>query len=82
MLCPVCNGLQALQFDCPKCDNAMQDGGKLSDSYGPYSPYVPHDEEDESFSQSRTGHADNACIHAASCPHCGSGALVSVAEPG
>jgi hypothetical protein len=70
MLCPVCNGMQSIQLACPTCSNTMEDGGKLTDRFGPYAPYVPHDEEELSLS-SRAGAAEETCSHIATCPSCG-----------
>ena len=64
-ICPVCNGLQELDTDCPVCSQRMCDRGKLSDYLGPYSPYREID--DISMSDGTLGITDNQCLHLVNC---------------
>jgi len=73
-ICPVCNGLVPLVFDCPRCGFPAGDLGRASDAFGPYAPYEPGHEE------SRAGGSmeDMACIHAVRCESCGTGSEVAI----
>lgn len=77
-VCPVCNGLEKLVQLCPVCENIMQDHGKESDHWGPYSPYRPADEL-----KLINGYPDllfRQCIHQTVCAQCGKEELVAVDE--
>jgi len=73
-ICPVCNGLVPLVFDCPRCGNPAGDAGRASDALGPYAPYEPGHEE------SRLGGPmeNMICVHAVQCPSCGTAGEVAV----
>ena len=76
--CPVCNGLEGLAGHCPACGSELDDQGRLSDLFGPYSPYRPIDE-----SKLTNGLPDLAlhlCVHLAVCPTCGKRSAVAVTE--
>ena len=63
MICPLCNGLRNLQAHiCPECGDDMQDKGRVSMFFGPYSPY----EE-----LRMTNSSDEKCVHLFSCSKCG-----------
>jgi hypothetical protein len=65
-ICPLCNGLENLGKECPRCHALCLDKGPVSGFAGPYSPY----EETEVLAASGS-HADQWCIHLAACPECG-----------
>ena len=73
-ICPVCNGLVPLVFDCPRCGRPAGDMGRAADALGPYAPYEPGHEE------SRVSGSTEAmtCIHAVHCDFCGTGGEVTV----
>lgn len=66
-ICPVCNGLQELQTNCPVCSHRMYDHGKLSDLLGPYSPY---ETDDITLSTRDSSHPQEHCLHFMNCPEC------------
>ncbi|WP_248930431.1 hypothetical protein [Paenibacillus hamazuiensis] len=77
-VCPVCNGLEALQPICPDCGQAAADQGKLSDFYGPYSPYRPIDDL-----KMTNGYDDlrrHVCMHSVYCSRCGRSFELAVGE--
>jgi hypothetical protein len=68
-ICPLCNGLRALYFYCPHCQTEMQDEGKVTDYFGPYSPYMETDllKQADGYKTTWTNHE---CVHLFYCPHC------------
>lgn len=77
-MCPVCNGLEQLTCSCFKCGNPMNDYGKLSDYYAPYSPYRPIDDLKET-----NGYLDlqlQQCMHTVICSVCETEAVQAVDE--
>ncbi|MFP3387466.1 hypothetical protein [Brevibacillus sp. SIMBA_040] len=66
--CPVCNGLAALQEDCPRCGQLMSDAGRLYDYYGDYSPYREID--DAKMDNGLPDRKQHQCLHTAWCAHC------------
>ncbi|MEM5766867.1 MAG: hypothetical protein AAGU23_01660 [Bacillota bacterium] len=66
-ICPLCNGLQAVDSRCPMCGQPMVDGGSLQDFYGPYSPY----EEKNTYGKLAVAGRRAVCIHLLYCPSCG-----------
>ena len=68
-ICPVCNGITALEVPCPNCGKTMEDLGHASDYFGPYSPY------EEALWAQLIGQAQvcipGNCMHFLQCPNCG-----------
>jgi len=62
--CPVCNGFISIGEICPKCNQAMEDLGRIEDYYTPYSPY--EEQDDIPVLQE----AEESCLHVFSCPEC------------
>lgn len=77
-LCPVCNGFDTLQEDCPRCQTTMIDGGRLYDYYSDYSPYREIDDAklDNGYSDLLHHH----CLHACWCPACAAERTVIIEE--
>ncbi|MDF2663956.1 MAG: hypothetical protein K0Q94_6747 [Paenibacillus sp.] len=68
-LCPYCNGMTALNLQCPQCGNRLFDGGRLDDYLGPYSPYRAIDDL-----KLTNGYPDldrRLCVHQTYCESCG-----------
>ena len=42
-ICPICNGLETIEFQCERCSQKMEDLGKISDYFDDYSPYMEID---------------------------------------
>lgn len=71
MICPLCNGLKNLQdYKCPGCGHYMQDQGRISVFFGPYSPYEELKVENS---------LDEKCMHLISCPVCGIDFRINIA---
>lgn len=66
--CPVCNGLQTLEVQCPGCYVQAADYGRFNDYLGPYSPYRPID--DISMSNGYDDLKNHLCLHLMNCPKC------------
>jgi hypothetical protein len=77
-ICEVCNGMAPLTGICPECNHPLEDQGKLSDFYGPYSPYRPAD--DLKITNGYLDVKQHRCIHLANCPDCSHSYLVFVRE--
>jgi hypothetical protein len=67
-ICPVCNGFDVLNHTCPRCGRLLDDMGRLSDYYNPYSPYreIDHIKLTNGFIDQML----HRCIHLLHCPHC------------
>ncbi len=76
--CPICNGLQSLSAQCPKCLTSAEDCGRMDDYLGPYSPY--RQAEDISLSNGYADVQNHVCIHCGYCAECGSTFPVSVGQ--
>jgi hypothetical protein len=68
-MCPVCNGLTSIQDHCPKCSSLMNDSGKMSDFFAPYSPYREID--DVNMTNGFPDVKQHQCLHLAYCESCG-----------
>ncbi|EGL81681.1 hypothetical protein CathTA2_2867 [Caldalkalibacillus thermarum TA2.A1] len=68
-ICPVCNGLETLTYSCPRCATVVDDLGKLSDYYEPYSPYREID--DLKLTNGYPDLVKHQCIHLLRCSLCG-----------
>ncbi|QNO15630.1 hypothetical protein HYG86_13020 [Alkalicella caledoniensis] len=71
-ICPVCNGLENIYIDCPKCRESMEEGGSLQQFLDSYSPYISGDILDEE------GMNEKQCVHLVFCGECGYDERVSV----
>ncbi len=65
-VCPLCNGLAAIEKKCPGCAQAMSDAGVIQDYYDNYSPY----EEREFYEDGYRCHDGGYCTHLFCCPDC------------
>jgi hypothetical protein len=63
-ICPLCNGMAAIEGNCPLCDSQLVDGGAVENYFGPYSPYMD-------VNSLRGPGADRRCVHLLYCPACG-----------
>lgn len=43
-VCPVCNGFQSINVECPSCGESTSDQGRVMDYYDDYSAYMPIDQ--------------------------------------
>lgn len=67
--CPVCNGLTEGEKNCPTCESAMTNQGRLVDFMGDYIAYLEYDgtnliDGDPESTQNHT------CIHLYYCNQC------------
>jgi hypothetical protein len=67
-ICPVCNGMQVLDAECPICAHKASDCGRFDDFLGPYSPYREID--DIAMSNGFRDVSNHLCIHLVNCPVC------------
>lgn len=75
LICPVCNGLEILDFYCPNCSHLTNDCGLVNNYWGPYSPYEANY---NLFSSKETDFESEICIHLVSCPECEKDTRVSI----
>ncbi len=66
LICPLCNGLYTIQYNCPKCNNTMEDQGAKVNFYDDYSPYLL-----DEITSKVDGVRGDRCIHIFLCPNCG-----------
>ncbi|MFE8700183.1 hypothetical protein ACFYKX_06150 [Cytobacillus sp. FJAT-54145] len=69
-ICPVCNGFEVVQTNCPSCGSELEESGRIMDYYDDYSPYMPIDQmklEDGYPSD----YEDGQCPHLYKCSKCG-----------
>ncbi|SDM90230.1 hypothetical protein SAMN05518871_102522 [Psychrobacillus sp. OK028] len=68
-MCPLCNSLKVLNINCPKCNNLLEDSGKVSDFLDPYGHY--NDEETVKMGDGYPNTAkDQICPHLLVCNNC------------
>ncbi len=67
-MCPLCNGLNSITVKCSQCGSEVQDSGRISDYYGPYSPYRPID--DLNMTDGFDDAQQHSCPHVIYCPTC------------
>ena len=72
-VCPVCNGLCAVEKTCPWCGHGLSDAGVLQDLYDSYSPYLDRGVFEDGYPV----HQREACPHLFACPNCRAGAVLS-----
>lgn len=67
-ICPICNGIELIHLACPHCGALMEEHGKVSDYYAPYSPYreITHVQTLEGSDPIHLLY----CDHYYHCPHC------------
>ncbi len=76
--CAVCNGLESLHAECPRCMAAAEDFGRFNDYLGPYSPYRSID--DISLTNSYEDVQNHVCMHMIGCSGCGETFVFAVQE--
>lgn len=76
-VCPLCNGLISLEFQCPNCLNPAVDCGKRDDYVGPYAPYEESGDNLQSAVDKallsdclHTGSSPKQCLHMLYCDAC------------
>lgn len=67
-VCPICNGFENLNERCSICGQFMEDQGRPTDWFGPYSPYTPLD--DLHHKTTMVDAKNHSCVHFAYCKHC------------
>ena len=69
-VCPVCNGFQTLNSECPKCTSMMTDRGRLMDFFDDYSAYMPIDQMklEDGY---KKDFITEQCPHFVKCEQCG-----------
>ncbi|WP_147533100.1 hypothetical protein [Bacillus marasmi] len=78
-ICPNCNGLYQVMFQCPSCGVEMEDNGKIMDFYDDYSPYMEVDDLKLEDGYPNTL-SKQQCPHLMSCVNCGRNEVVFIQE--
>lgn len=70
--CPLCNGMQSVNYSCSQCGNPMMDYGRSMDFDGwdPYSPYLEIDTM-KNFDGIPDDLKKHRCPHVFVCENCG-----------
>lgn len=66
LICPLCNGLYEVEFDCLKCNSDMEDKGPKVNYYDDYSPYLL-----DEITSNVDGVKRDQCVHVFQCSNCG-----------
>jgi hypothetical protein len=77
-LCPVCNGLAVIKYECSMCGQKMEDHGRFDSFLLDYSPYREID--DMKKTNNFIDLAAHQCVHVVYCPNCDIDQNVSVSE--
>ncbi|MCF6466700.1 hypothetical protein [Clostridium sp. Cult2] len=65
-ICPLCNGLYKVDFNCSQCNSTMVDKGPLVNLMDDYSPYLL-----DEITHFVDGVKREECVHTYQCPNCG-----------
>ncbi|NLY80387.1 MAG: hypothetical protein GX072_11030 [Lysinibacillus sp.] len=68
--CPLCNSLTELEVFCPKCENRLDDSGKVSDYLEPYAHYEAAETVKMGDVYPNTAR-EQLCPHLMVCQQCG-----------
>lgn len=78
-ICPLCNGLQVINFYCKHCKATITDQGKVTDYLDEYSAY-----EDINTLKLVDGLEQSIeneqCVHLFHCSHCGNDERIVINE--
>ncbi|CCQ97113.1 conserved hypothetical protein [[Clostridium] ultunense Esp] len=66
LVCPLCNGLYKVVFNCSQCNTIMVDKGPLVNLMDDYSPYLL-----DEITYLVDGVKRGECLHTYRCPNCG-----------
>lgn len=72
-LCPLCNGLEKIGVECPRCGEPMEDKGCVQEYLDDYSPYL-----DMEITRKVDGAPPDQCLHVFSCSNCSHTKMVAV----
>lgn len=78
-ICPICNGFEQVNFNCPSCGNNMDDSGRIMDFYDDYSAYMEVDDLKLEDGYNNT-FSKELCPHLMSCPRCGTNEVLFIQE--
>ncbi|HHV39037.1 MAG TPA: hypothetical protein GXX70_06055 [Tepidimicrobium sp.] len=65
-ICPLCNGLYEIKYNCFSCNAKMTDEGPIVNFMDDYSPYLL-----DEITSKVDGAERDECIHIFRCPNCG-----------
>lgn len=68
-ICPLCNGLEDICYNCPDCNGETVDQGRLTDYLDDYSAYLPIELTKMVDGDSESLKEDH-CVHTFYCPDC------------
>ncbi|WP_208975179.1 hypothetical protein [Proteiniborus ethanoligenes] len=64
-VCPLCNGIEEVNINCPICSVQMKDSGAIVNYLDDYSPYLSND-----ITQLVDGAPRSKCMHLFTCEKC------------
>ncbi len=64
-VCPLCNGLYNVDYNCPKCNGVMVDKGPEVNYMDNYSPYLL-----DEITHLVDGVKNDKCVHIYQCSNC------------
>lgn len=65
LVCPLCNGLKEINYECNECKALMVDEGPIVNYLDDYSPYLSND-----ITQLVDGAPNDKCMHLFTCNKC------------
>ncbi|NLJ98348.1 MAG: hypothetical protein GX320_03665 [Tissierellia bacterium] len=65
-ICPLCNGLYEIDYNCTNCNTNMIDKGPKVNYLDDYSPYLL-----DEITHRVDGVKRDECLHIYQCPNCG-----------
>ena len=65
LVCPLCNGLYKVDYNCIKCNTVMVDKGAEVNYLDNYSPYLL-----DEVTHLVDGVKSDQCVHIYQCPNC------------
>ena len=72
-ICPLCNGLYEVEYNCTDCNATMVDKGPMVNYMDEYSPYLLDD-----VTHLVDGVKRDECVHLYQCPKCNKKQLYSI----
>lgn len=78
-ICPLCNQLSSINFNCPYCGHPLTDQGKVSDYFDDYSPYEEINVT-KLIASSHPLQQSGECLHMFTCSACCNYRVLAIKE--